>query len=34
LGLYLAKLILDKLDFQIEVTSQVGVGSTLKINKR
>ncbi|MGO3318512.1 MAG: sensor histidine kinase, partial [Leuconostoc carnosum] len=26
LGLYLAKLILDKLDFQIEVTSQVGVG--------
>lgn len=34
LGLYLAKLILDKLDFQIEVTSQVGVGSTIKINKR
>jgi len=31
LGLYLAKLILDKLDFQIEVTSQVGVGSTLII---
>lgn len=31
LGLYLAKSILDKLDFQIEVTSQVGVGSTLII---
>lgn len=34
LGLYLVKSILDKLDFQIEVTSQVGVGSTIKINKR